>query len=91
MAYQIMKECWHKIPRQRPKFKSLFVKVSKLLQEKGKHSASSQKMNNNHNAWSDKPKIDENVGMNFQDIEDYDVTDTTSTSFYDYEMFTVIK
>ena len=48
-------------------------------------------MNNNHNAWSDKPKIDENVGINFQDIEDYDVTDSTSTSFYDYEMFTVIK
>ena len=92
MAYQIMKECWHKIPRQRPKFKSLFLKVSKLLQEKGKSSASSRRLNNNLEAWSDKRKAeDNNVGKNFQDIEDYDVTDSSCTSFYDYDVFTVLK
>ena len=92
MAYQIMKECWQKIPRQRPKFKSLFLKVSKLLQEKGKSSASSRRMNNNLEAWSDKRKAeDNNVGANFQDIEDYDVTDSSCTSFYDYDIFTVLK
>ena len=90
MAYQIMKECWHKIPRQRPRFKSLLVKVSKLLQEKGKFSAGSRKMNNNLEAWTEGGKVEESVGLNFQDIEDYDVTDSSST-FYDYQTFTVIK
>ena len=61
MAYQIMKECWHKIPRQRPRFKSLLVKVSKLLQEKGKLSAGSRKMNNNLEAWTEGGKVEENV------------------------------
>ena len=90
MAYQIMKECWHKIPRQRPRFKSLLVKVSKLLQEKGKLSAGRRKMNNDLEAWTEGGKVEENVGLNFQDIEDYDVTDSSST-FYDYQTFTVIK
>ena len=47
-------------------------------------------MNNNLEAWTEGGKVEENVGLNFQDIEDYDVTDSSST-FYDYQTFTVIK
>ena len=47
-------------------------------------------MNNNLEAWTEGGKMEENVGLNFQDIEDYDVTDSSST-FYDYQTFTVIK
>ena len=47
-------------------------------------------MNNNLEAWTEGGKMEENLGLNFQDIEDYDVTDSSST-FYDYQTFTVIK
>ena len=80
--YQIMKDCWSKNPKQRPKFKTLSVNVSKL-------NTTVTRSSKNREAWSaSKPKVRKNslyLDISDKDVEDYDVS--LHTSSYDYEVF----
>ena len=87
-SYNIMRDCWNKNPRLRPKFKTLLGNVSKL------HRNIKTKRNvRDKDAWSgSKSAVRRNsfhLILSEKDIEDYDVS--MHTSSYDYECFKTIQ
>ena len=81
-VYAIMKECWYKNPKQRPKFKTLLKDLDKLILERG-----SPKHRKKREAWSG-GKAEERLMDGLSPIKkhtnDYDIS--TTTSCYDYEL-----
>ena len=78
-CYQIMKECWNKTPRLRPKFKSLLLSVTRLQRTKlYKREAWSGVKNGVRRSNSF------NLNISERDVEDYDLSDQTST-YTDYD------
>ena len=82
-VFLVMKECWHKNPKHRPKFKALLKDLDKLIREKGSPSKAKKR-----EAWSggipEGRTIDSLSPSRKKHVEDYDVS--TTTSFYDYEI-----
>ena len=75
-----MKDCWSKNPKQRPKFKTLSINLSKL-------NTAVTRRSKNREAWSaSKPRRHSlYLDISDKDVEDYDVS--LHTSSYDYEVF----
>ena len=82
-VYLIMKECWDKNPKQRPKFKTLVKDLRKVISEKSSPSKVMKR-----EAWSggvaEDRTIDSLSPLKNKQEQDYDVS--TTTSFYDYEI-----
>ena len=82
-AYLIMKECWCKNPKQRPKFKTLSKDLDKLISEKISPSKIRKR-----EAWSggipEERILDSLSPVRKKQAHDYDLS--TTTSFYDYEI-----
>ena len=83
-AYLVMKECWYKNPKQRPKFKTLLMDVSILVSEK----SSTNKVKKKREAWSggipEDRSVDTFTPVVTKEVQEYDIS--MSTSFYDYDI-----
>ena len=89
-AYQVMRDCWNKNPKVRPKFKNLLLVVTRLYNTKQKMNKNNRDLeawnNNGHNNAQRRNSF--NLNIYDKDVEDYDVTATAS---YDYEVFKTVQ
>ena len=86
-CYQVMRDCWGRQPRQRPRFRAVLAAVTRL------QTSARVARTRGQEAWSSGGRRRGSSGFLAticdKDVEDYDLS--THTATYEYEVFRTVQ